>query len=240
MNKTLPSADDPASSQAHSEMLQYIHLKVHSAYSLLEGALPIGKVAKLAEVHKFPAVGLTDTNNLFGTLEFSDKLAGSGVQPIAGISLALEAQGDALALRVIDRRPEPELERLEEAALADAAFALVGDQDHRLSSCADEAGKGAVGAGDTLARIDQEQHAAMLPDRERHPLGHLDREAVGQRARDGRGLDPRQRLDPSPSLTLGMTGASAAMSNLSEVLPMGPVSAHRNSAESSSNLRNLR
>ncbi len=66
----------------------FIHLKVHSAYSLLEGALPIEKLAKLALGYGFPAVGLTDTNNMFGGLEFSEKLAGAGIQPVAGVSLA--------------------------------------------------------------------------------------------------------------------------------------------------------
>ncbi len=65
----------------------FIHLKVHSAYSLLEGAIQIPKLAKLAEAHGMPALGLTDSNNLFGALEFSDKLAGAGIQPIAGCSL---------------------------------------------------------------------------------------------------------------------------------------------------------
>lgn len=67
---------------------KFIHLKVHSAYSLLEGALPIARLAKLADGYGFPAVGLTDTNNMFGALEFSDKLAGAGLQPIVGVSLA--------------------------------------------------------------------------------------------------------------------------------------------------------
>lgn len=67
--------------------LKYVHLKVHSAYSLLEGALPIGKIAKLAEAAGMPAIGLTDTNNLFGALEFSEKLLSSGVQPIVGAAL---------------------------------------------------------------------------------------------------------------------------------------------------------
>ena len=65
-----------------------MHLKVHSAYSLLEGALPIGKLAKLAVGYGFPALGLTDTNNLFGALEFSDKLADAGIQPIVGVHAA--------------------------------------------------------------------------------------------------------------------------------------------------------
>ena len=66
---------------------KYVHLKVHSSYSLLEGALPIGKLAKLAEKAGMPALGLTDTNNLFGALEFSDKLSGAGIQPIVGCAL---------------------------------------------------------------------------------------------------------------------------------------------------------
>ena len=71
---------------------RFVHLKVHSAYSLLEGALPIGKLAKLAVGYQMPALALTDTNNLFGALEFSDKLAGAGVQPITGVSLAIDFQ----------------------------------------------------------------------------------------------------------------------------------------------------
>ena len=68
----------------------FIHLKVHSAYSLLEGAMQIPKLAKLAEADGMPALGLTDTNNMFGCLEFSDKLAGAGIQPIAGVSIAFD------------------------------------------------------------------------------------------------------------------------------------------------------
>ena len=72
----------------------FIHLKVHSAYSLLEGALLIPTLAKLAEKHGYPALALTDTSNLFGALEFSDKLAGSGIQPIVGCNVAIDF-GDA-------------------------------------------------------------------------------------------------------------------------------------------------
>ena len=69
---------------------QFVHLKVHSAYSLLEGALPIGKIAKLAVGYGFPAIAITDTNNLFGALDFSNKLWDSGVQPIAGVSIDVD------------------------------------------------------------------------------------------------------------------------------------------------------
>jgi DNA polymerase-3 subunit alpha len=68
----------------------FVHLHVHSSYSLLEGALPIGKLAELAKADRQPALALTDTDNMFGALEFSDKLAGAGIQPIIGCALAVD------------------------------------------------------------------------------------------------------------------------------------------------------
>ncbi|MEM7748914.1 MAG: DNA polymerase III subunit alpha, partial [Pseudomonadota bacterium] len=50
----------------------------------------IGKLAKLAVGNHAPAMALTDRNNLFGALEFSNKLSGEGVQPIAGITLTVD------------------------------------------------------------------------------------------------------------------------------------------------------
>ncbi len=73
-----------------STPLGFVHLKVHSAYSLLEGALPISTIAKLADKLSLPAVGLTDTNNMFGVLEFSEKMSAAGIQPIAGCTLATD------------------------------------------------------------------------------------------------------------------------------------------------------
>ncbi len=65
----------------------FVHLRVHSAYSLLEGALPISKLAPLTLANEMPALALTDTNNLFGALEFSEAFAGKGIQPIVGCTL---------------------------------------------------------------------------------------------------------------------------------------------------------
>ncbi len=67
----------------------FVHLHVHSAYSLLEGALPVKALAKLAEADGQPAIAITDRNNLFGALEFSEYLKGAGIQPIVGCSLNL-------------------------------------------------------------------------------------------------------------------------------------------------------
>jgi DNA polymerase-3 subunit alpha len=68
----------------------FVHLHVHSSYSLLEGALTIGKLAELAKADRQPALALTDIDNMFGALEFSDKLSGAGVQPIIGIALSVD------------------------------------------------------------------------------------------------------------------------------------------------------
>jgi len=81
---------------------KFVHLKVHSAYSLLEGALQISRLTKLASAFAMPAVGLTDTNNLFGALEFSDKMAAAGIQPIVGCALQTDfgdGQGGPTAAR---------------------------------------------------------------------------------------------------------------------------------------------
>jgi len=68
----------------------FVHLHVHSSYSLLEGALTIARLAELAKADRQPALALTDTDNMFGALEFSDKMAGAGIQPIIGCALALD------------------------------------------------------------------------------------------------------------------------------------------------------
>jgi len=67
----------------------FVHLHVHSSYSLLESALTIATLGKLATADKMPALALTDTNNLFGGLEFSEKMKGLGIQPIAGVQLSV-------------------------------------------------------------------------------------------------------------------------------------------------------
>ena len=65
----------------------FIHLNCHSAYSLLEGALPIARLVDLAVADAMPAVGIADSANLFGALEFVEKAVKAGVQPIIGCKL---------------------------------------------------------------------------------------------------------------------------------------------------------
>ena len=65
----------------------FVHLHVHSSYSLLEGALPLARLADLAKADRQRALALTDTDNMFGALEFSDKMAGAGIQPMTQANL---------------------------------------------------------------------------------------------------------------------------------------------------------
>ncbi|MBS0520581.1 MAG: DNA polymerase III subunit alpha [Proteobacteria bacterium] len=81
----------------------FIHLKVRSAYSLTEGANKVDKIVGLAKENAMPAVAVTDRNNLFGALEFSQYASSGGVQPIIGCDLAIrreEEGGIAVASKV--------------------------------------------------------------------------------------------------------------------------------------------
>src|SRR6478736_9681707 len=84
----------------------FVHLHVHSAYSLLKGSIKIQKLGELAKADRQPALALTDTDNMFGALEFSDKLAGYGIQPIVGCELAVDfGDQDPTARNALSARP---------------------------------------------------------------------------------------------------------------------------------------
>ncbi len=70
----------------------FVHLRVHSAYSLSEGALKIPELVGLCRRERMPAVAVTDTGNLFGVMEFAPAAAAAGVQPIVGAQLAVRRE----------------------------------------------------------------------------------------------------------------------------------------------------
>ncbi|MEM9582752.1 MAG: DNA polymerase III subunit alpha [Pseudomonadota bacterium] len=74
---------------------RFIHLRVHSEYSLLEGAMRVKKLAGLCQDAGMPAVAITDTNNMFAALEFSEYASGAGVQPIIGCQVDLTYEAAA-------------------------------------------------------------------------------------------------------------------------------------------------
>src|SRR6056297_531810 len=98
-----PSWAFPAASPGHTlpcmtSTPRFIHLRVHSEYSLLEGAVRLKKLPGLCRDARMPAVAVTDTNNMFAALEFSVAAQNEGIQPIMGcqidLSYASAAPGD--------------------------------------------------------------------------------------------------------------------------------------------------
>jgi DNA polymerase-3 subunit alpha len=69
--------------------LRFIHLRIHTEHSLLEGAVPVKKLVKTVAEMGMPAVAVTDSNNMFAALEFSVTALGAGVQPIVGCQVAV-------------------------------------------------------------------------------------------------------------------------------------------------------
>ena len=69
---------------------KFNHLKIHTQYSICEGALRTPDLAKYCKNEKVKAIGLCDTNNLCGALEFSESIAKSKTQPIIGTQINIK------------------------------------------------------------------------------------------------------------------------------------------------------
>ena len=69
---------------------EFTHLKIHTQYSICEGALRTLDLAKYCKTNKIKAVGLCDSNNLCGALEFSESIAKSKTQPIIGSQINIQ------------------------------------------------------------------------------------------------------------------------------------------------------
>ena len=74
----------------------FIHLHLHSAYSLAEGAITINLLRDLCLSNQMPAVAVTDSNNLFGALDASETLSAAGIQPITGLQQGISPQSLSL------------------------------------------------------------------------------------------------------------------------------------------------
>ena len=104
----------------------FVHLRVHSAYSLSQGAIRVSEIASLARAAGMPAVAIADSGNLFGALEFSQYCRDKGVQPIVGCQVALAAPGartgaapDTLVLLAQDPAGLANLQRLSSSGFLD-------------------------------------------------------------------------------------------------------------------------
>ena len=68
------------------------NIKVHTQYSICEGAIKIDELAEYCKINKIKSLGLADSLNLCGALEFSEKLSKIGTQPIIGTQINLKVQ----------------------------------------------------------------------------------------------------------------------------------------------------
>lgn len=69
---------------------EFTHLKIHTQYSICEGALRTSDLAKYCKANQIKAVGLCDSNNLCGALEFSESIAKAKTQPIIGTQINIQ------------------------------------------------------------------------------------------------------------------------------------------------------
>jgi len=92
----------------------FVHLRVHTAYSLSEGAIQVKELVKQCQGMKMPALAVADTNNMFGAIEFSGAASGGGVQPILGCQLSItptmsnDPDAGGMGAKRASRPPEPE------------------------------------------------------------------------------------------------------------------------------------
>lgn len=101
---------------------QFVHLRVHSAFSLLEGALKSDKVINHAVADGEPAIAITDTNNLFGALEFTQKCFKAGIQPIIGCQLAIDFDDEGRDLRTAKLRSAADFQSIIVFAASDVGY----------------------------------------------------------------------------------------------------------------------
>ena len=65
----------------------FVHLHVHSHYSLLDGAAKVESLVEAAQTLKMPALAITDHGNMFGAVEFYNKARSKGVKPIVAVEV---------------------------------------------------------------------------------------------------------------------------------------------------------
>ncbi len=81
------------SSATSPEISSFVHLRLHSEFSVVDGTVRLDDVSPAAALDKQGALALTDFNNLFGVVKFYKSTRGAGVKPIVGAELLLDMGG---------------------------------------------------------------------------------------------------------------------------------------------------
>ena len=85
----------------NSNKNQFSFFKVHTQYSICEGAARIEDLKEFCYKNKIKSIGISDTNNLCGALEFSENLSKSGTQPIIGTQIKFKYKNNYGVLPLI-------------------------------------------------------------------------------------------------------------------------------------------
>ena len=73
---------------------RFVHLRVHTEYSLVDGLIRVPELVKAVRAAGMPAVAVTDQSNLFGMVKFYRAALAAGVKPVVGVDLWLENPAD--------------------------------------------------------------------------------------------------------------------------------------------------
>ncbi len=88
------------------KFFMFIHLRVHSVYSLLESSVKIEELIGLCLRNKMPAVAITDSGNLFGSLEFAEYAASRGIQLIIGCNIIVKHSEQNLPILLLAKNEQ--------------------------------------------------------------------------------------------------------------------------------------
>ena len=94
------------STQSMQNLNKFNHIKVHTQYSICEVAARISDLANFCKENKLPSLGLSDTKNLCGALEFSENISKAGSQPIIGTQINFNFKGEIGLIPLISKNDE--------------------------------------------------------------------------------------------------------------------------------------
>ena len=82
---------------------KFVHFKIHSQFSICEGAIKIDNLKDHCKINKFKSLGICDTANLSGALEFSETISKQGTQPIIGTQIIFNYKNERGHLTLIPK-----------------------------------------------------------------------------------------------------------------------------------------
>ena len=89
-----PAAHPPAESSLAPSAPRFVHLRVHSEYSITDGIVQLDQAIAAAADDGMPALGVSDLANLFGMVKFYKGARGKGIKPIVGVDAWIQNEAE--------------------------------------------------------------------------------------------------------------------------------------------------